>query len=94
MATQPSRRCISHLTLENFVENCLPWEGPHTGEGEECEEEGAVETMCDKMTAAPIPRPSVLLRAGGGREYRSAVKPGKKERVGGKCFISHYPTLI
>ena len=24
--------------LEKFVEDCLPWEGPHTGAGEECEE--------------------------------------------------------
>jgi len=27
------------LTLKKFLENCLPWVGPHTGAGEECEEE-------------------------------------------------------
>ena len=26
------------LTLEKLMENCLPWVGPHTGAGEECEE--------------------------------------------------------
>jgi len=34
------------LTLEKFMENCLPCEGPHTGTGEGCEDEGAAET-CD-----------------------------------------------
>jgi len=32
------------LTLEPFMEDCLPWMGPHTGAGEESEEEGASET--------------------------------------------------
>ncbi|GAB0179740.1 hypothetical protein GRJ2_000439300 [Grus japonensis] len=26
------------LTLEKSMEDCLPWEGPHTGAGAECEE--------------------------------------------------------
>ena len=26
------------LTSEKFVEDCLPWEGPHAGAEEECEE--------------------------------------------------------
>ena len=26
------------LILEKFVEDCLLWEGPHAGAGEECEE--------------------------------------------------------
>ena len=26
------------FTLEKFMEDCLPWEGPHAGAGEECEE--------------------------------------------------------
>jgi len=24
--------------LEQVMEDCVPWEGPHTGVGEECEE--------------------------------------------------------
>jgi len=47
--------------LERFVENCLPWEGPYTGAGEECEEEGAAETKCDELTITPIPHPPVRL---------------------------------
>jgi len=43
------------LTLEQFLENCLPGEGPHAGAREECEEEGLAETMCDELTATPIP---------------------------------------
>lgn len=29
--------------LEQFVQNCIPWERPHDGAGEECEEEGAAQ---------------------------------------------------
>jgi len=47
--------------LEKFVENCLLWEGPHAGTGEECKEEGAVERTCDDLTAIPIPHPPMLL---------------------------------
>jgi len=43
------------------MEDCLPWEGPHTGAGEECEEEGAAGRMCDELTATPIPHPPALL---------------------------------
>ena len=43
------------------MEDCLLWEGPHTGAGEECEEsfpeeEGAAETTCGELTTTPIPR--------------------------------------
>ena len=41
--------------LEKFV-NCLPLVRPHTGAGEECEEEGASE-MCDELTTTPIRHP-------------------------------------
>ncbi|OPJ76057.1 hypothetical protein AV530_008924 [Patagioenas fasciata monilis] len=47
--------------LEKFMEDCLPWVEPHTGAGEEHEEEGAAETTCDELTATPIPHPPVLL---------------------------------
>ena len=26
------------LTLDKFMEDCLPWKGPHSETGEECEE--------------------------------------------------------
>ncbi|GAB0204469.1 mitochondrial enolase superfamily member 1 [Grus japonensis] len=45
------------LTLEKFMEDCLLWEGPHTG----AREEGEAETMCDELTATPIPCPPVRL---------------------------------
>ncbi|KAK4806915.1 hypothetical protein QYF61_012636 [Mycteria americana] len=35
--------------------DCLLWKGPHAGAGEECEEEGVAETMCDELTTTPIP---------------------------------------
>jgi len=62
------------------------------------EEEGAADTTCDELTAAPIPRPPVPL---GGRRERNGreAEPGKKgEGWGGGVlrsgFISCYPTLI
>jgi len=36
--------------LEQFLKNCLPWVGPHAGAGEECEEKGAAERMCDELS--------------------------------------------
>jgi len=53
--------------LGQFVDSCLPWEGPRAGAGEEGEEEGAAETTCDELTTIPIPRPPVPL---GGRRQR------------------------
>jgi len=49
------------------------------------EEEGAAETTCEELTAAPISRPLSRL---GWRSWRnmSEVEPGKKGGVGGKCF--------
>ena len=49
------------LLLEKFMEDCLPWEGPHA-RAEECEEEEAAETTCSELTVIPIPRPPALLR--------------------------------
>jgi len=49
------------LRLEQFVEDSLTWEGPHARAGEEGEEEGAAEPMCDELTTAPIAcSPSLL----------------------------------
>jgi len=42
------------------MEDCLLWEGPHTGAGEESEEEGVAETKCDELIANPIPHPPAL----------------------------------
>ena len=42
-------------TLENFVKDLLPWVGPHRGAGEQREEEGVAETMCNAESATPLP---------------------------------------
>lgn len=41
-------------TQKRVVEDCLPWERPHAGAGEEHKEEGATETMSDELTLLPI----------------------------------------
>ena len=50
------------------------------------EEEGAAETACDGLTAAPIPIPLRRCR-GGGRGIGSKAEPGKKGGVGGRCVF-------
>jgi len=57
------------LTLQMFVEDCLPWDGPQDQAGEECEEssteeEGTAETKCDELTTIAFRCPPVPL---GGR---------------------------
>ena len=52
--------------LEKFMKDFIPWEEPHDGAGEESEEEGAAETMCDELTASPIPCLPAPLRLGRG----------------------------
>jgi len=49
------------------------------------EEEGMAQTMCNELTAAPIPSPFAPL---GGRRERngSEVEPGKKGGLGARCF--------
>lgn len=47
--------------------------------------EGVAETICDKLTAAPIFH-ALGCWSGTGREFRSEVEPTKKKRVGGRCF--------
>jgi len=56
-------------TLGQFTEGCLQREGPRAGAGEESEEEGGTETMCDELITTPIPHPSMALW-GGDRENR------------------------
>jgi len=73
------------LTLEKFVENCLLWEGPHSGAWEGCEEEGAAETTYGELIATPITCPPEL-RRGRRERNRSEVEPGKNGGVGGRCF--------
>jgi len=66
------------------MEDCLPWEGPHAG-AEEPEEKGAAETMCDELTAAPIPH--CLAPLGEDVEkIRRKLEPRKKGGVRGRCF--------
>jgi len=46
------------------MEDCLPWEGPHTGAREECQESSLrrpAETVCNELTATLIPCPPVPL---------------------------------
>lgn len=49
--------------LEQFLENFIPWEGPHADAGEEYKEdgEGATEAICYGVTKTLIPHPHVLL---------------------------------
>jgi len=49
------------------------------------EGQGAAETTCDELTVMPIPHPPAPL---GGRRERNGIEaePGKKGRVGGRCF--------
>ena len=42
--------------MEKFMEGCLPWEEPHAGAGEECEEEVMTETTHGELTVTPLPR--------------------------------------
>jgi len=67
------------FTLDKFKEDCLPWEEPHTGAGEECEEEGAVEAICDELTATPISCPPAPLGGEEVEEYRVKLSPERRE---------------
>jgi len=49
-------------TLAQLVKDCILWEGPHAGAGEEREEEGAAKTKCYQPTPTLIPCPPTLLR--------------------------------
>ena len=51
--------------LKQFMENCLPWEGPYATVGKGCKEEGATETTCDELTATPVPCPPALFAVSG-----------------------------
>ncbi|XP_061852086.1 ras-related protein Rab-2A isoform X2 [Colius striatus] len=54
------------LTLESFVKDCIPWEGPCVGAGEECKESSSsekkevAETACEGLTITPRPVPCFL----------------------------------
>ena len=91
------------LMLEKFEKDCLPWEGPYGGAGEEC---GVLplrrkERQRQGVRNPPQPTFPIPLRRSGGEEGErtgSGVVPGKKGGVGEGVlrfgFISHYPTLI
>jgi len=61
------------------MEDCLLWEGPHNGAGEECEEEGAAETTCDELTTISIPCPPALLRGEEVENLGVQLSPGGRE---------------
>lgn len=73
MASPHWSRCI--------LKDCSPWEGPHSGGGRQCEEEGVAERNSYGLTAALIPRPPVLLGVEGKEgnlEMKEQIDPGKK----------------
>lgn len=73
------------LGLEKSLEDCLPWEGPQAGAGEEGEEEGAAET-CDELTTTLITYPPVPLVGRRVEKSGSKAKTGMKGGVGGRSF--------
>lgn len=62
--------------FKKVVKDCLPWVRPHTGAGEEREEEGEAETKCYELTAISLVGLGHL--GGEGRRVGSQVVPGKK----------------
>jgi len=82
-------------TLEQFMKDCIPWEGPHDGAEEKSEEEGVSETKYYELTATLLPQPLRCSGEGGGR-VRGDVEPRKKGGWGDSGFwgISHYATLL
>lgn len=79
------------------MKNCLPWEVPHSGAGEECVEEGVVDTTRDELTTTHVPHVPMLVLRGGWR-VRSEADTEKKERweeiVLVLFLISLYPNLL
>ena len=59
--------------LEQFMNDCILWEGHQTEAGEEGEKEGEAETTCDELTTTPFLVP-LHRSGGGGREIGSEVE--------------------
>jgi len=57
--------------LEQFLKNCCPWEGPHSGARKQQKEERVKEMKCYELTTTPIAHSPVLLGWGGGRSAKS-----------------------
>jgi len=78
-------------TLEKVVENCLSWERPHAGAGEECEESFPVRRKVQHrhcvMNWLHPPFQIPLHRSGGwwGRKTGVQLRPGRR-RGGGRSF--------
>jgi len=53
--------------------------GPHTGVGEECEDEGVAEITCDELITAPIPCHPALLGAKEDGEIGVKFSLGRRE---------------
>ena len=63
------------------------------------EEEGEAETMCDELTATPVPRPPVALRGKEVEDSGAKLSPGRREGWGEGVFLrygstSHHPAQI
>jgi len=91
MLGQFMKNCLLRVgpTLKRLVKDCLLWEGPHAGAGDEREEEGAAGTKCYEPITTPIPCPPVMLGEGGGR-----VEPRKKQGSWGKLVLVLFLTIL
>jgi len=95
---------VGRAHMEKSVENCLPWEGPHTGTGAECEESSPWGERSGRdnvwSTDHNLHSPSPCTTWGGEEVGNSGVKlslgrrEGWGEGVWRFAFISYYPTLI
>jgi len=80
--------------LEQFMNDCILWEGHQTEAGEEGEKEGVAEMKHYELTTTPIPHSPALLGGEEGEE-QSGVKlsPGRKlgrGEEGGFSFVFYF----
>ena len=83
-----------------ILEDCVPWEGPHAGAGEQREEDGAAERSCYGLSAAPIPHLPAPLGGVGRGIGKAGVKLSLGKKSGGGrgvlvfFFVSHFPNFL
>lgn len=78
------------------MEDCIPWEEPHSGAGKVCEGKEWPIKMYNELTI--IAHSPFCLCHLEGRKVRSEVKPGKNNGWGKGvfkfCFISHFSAVL